>query len=170
MLYGQPWQMYRMASPNGLGLSFTDDGWQLKRTDQQWQISQSTFIDTGETHQLLVFTNIDSAIRASQQTAWQQIIRVMGHEIRNSLTPVSSLAESLTNSLTSEREQKALAVIAERCEHLQDFSGRLRLRRGGPPRVCRSKKPVLRPAVQRNLPLHPQGHRAAQYHRRVLRP
>lgn len=123
-LYGQPWQMYRMSSPHGLGLTQTEGGWRLERKDQQWQISQSEFIDTGETHLLLVFTNIDSAIRASQQSAWQQIIRVMGHEIRNSLTPVSSLAESLSSTTQSDRERQALEVISERCHHLQEFINR----------------------------------------------
>ena len=123
-LFGQPWQMYRLASPKLLGLIYTDKGWHLPSKDQQWHVSQSEFIDTGERHQLLVFTNIDSAIRASQLNAWQQIIRVMGHEIRNSLTPVSSLAESLASNSDSEREKQALAVISERCYHLQDFVNR----------------------------------------------
>ena len=123
-LFGQPWQMYRLASPKLLGLIYTDKGWHLPGKDQQWHVSQSEFIDSGERHQLLVFTNIDSAIRASQLNAWQQIIRVMGHEIRNSLTPVSSLAESLGSKLHSSREKQALAVISERCHHLQDFVNR----------------------------------------------
>lgn len=124
LLYGQPWQMYRMASPKLLGLTQVDGFWQLPNKDQQWHVSQSEFIDSGEQHQLLVFTNIDSAIRASQLNAWQQIIRVMSHEIRNSLTPVSSLAESLSTKLDSARENHALEVIAERCHHLQDFVNR----------------------------------------------
>lgn len=123
-LFGQPWQMYRLASPKLLGLIHTDKGWHLPSKDQQWHVSQSEFIDAGERHQLLVFTNIDSAIRASQLNAWQQIIRVMGHEIRNSLTPVSSLAESLASKSGSAREKQALAVISERCHHLQDFVNR----------------------------------------------
>jgi nitrogen fixation/metabolism regulation signal transduction histidine kinase len=123
-LFGQPWQMYRLASPKLLGLTYTEQGWKLPSKDQQWHVSQSEFIDSGERHQLLVFTNIDSALRASQLNAWQQIIRVMGHEIRNSLTPVSSLAESLSDKLASPREKQALAVISERCHHLQDFINR----------------------------------------------
>jgi len=123
-LFGQPWQMYRLASPRLLGLVYTDKGWILPSKEQQWHVSQSEFIDSGERHQLLVFTNIDSAIRASQLNAWQQIIRVMGHEIRNSLTPVSSLAESLASKSVSAREKQALAVISERCHHLQDFVNR----------------------------------------------
>ena len=123
-LYDQPWQMYRQASPKLLGLHKTPEGWQLDDKKQQWQISQSEFIDAGEAHQLLVFTNIESALRASQLSAWQQIIRVMGHEIRNSLTPVSSLAESLAQRTSTERDQKALALISDRCHHLQDFISR----------------------------------------------
>ncbi len=124
LLYEQPWQMFRLASPKLLGLKKTASGWKLDRKGEQWQVSQSEFIDAGEEHFLLVFTNIGSALRASQLTAWQQIIRVMGHEIRNSLTPVSSLAESLSSRMNTEREQKALFAISERCHHLQDFVDR----------------------------------------------
>ena len=123
-IYDQPWQMYRLATPNLLGLTQTDTGWQLPSTGQQWQISESEFIDDDEAHHLFVCTNIDSAVRASQHTAWQQMIRVMGHEIRNSLTPVSSLAESLATKVDGQREQQALQLISERCHHLQDFINR----------------------------------------------
>lgn len=116
--------MFRNASPKLLNLTKRDNKWQLDKQSQQWQISQSEFIDDGQTHQLLVFTNVESVKRESQQTAWQQIIRVMSHEIRNSLTPVSSLAESLATRSSSDRDQKALALIHERCHHLQDFVSR----------------------------------------------
>jgi two-component system, NtrC family, nitrogen regulation sensor histidine kinase NtrY len=124
VLYEQPWQMFRLASPTLLGLKYVDGGWKLPDKEGQWHVSQSEFIDSGERHQLLVFTNIDSAIRASQLNAWQQIIRVMSHEIRNSLTPVSSLAESLASKFESSREKQALSLISERCHHLQDFVNR----------------------------------------------
>ncbi len=132
VLYGQHWQMYRQASPKLLGLIKQKDGWQLQLPNlannqqkrQQWQISQSTFIDDGVAHQLLVFTNIESALRTSQIKAWQQIINVMGHEIRNSLTPVSSIAESLSVRTEIVRDKEALALISERCDHLQDFINR----------------------------------------------
>lgn len=130
-LFSQPWQMLRHASAKLLGLEKSESLWQFnsqfkprnnsESEQQQWQIRQSEFIESGENHQLLVFINIGSALRESQLNAWQQIIRVLGHEIRNSLTPVSSLAESLTERTTAERDKKALAVISERCQHLQDF-------------------------------------------------
>lgn len=124
LLYDDPWQVYRLASPRLLGLEKQNGQWKINKSDQNWQINQSEFIDAGERHLLLVFTNIDSALRASQLNAWQQIIRVLGHEIRNSLTPVSSLAESLSNKCNVARDKQALEVISERCRHLQDFVAR----------------------------------------------
>lgn len=121
LLFGEPWQVYRQASPRLLGLHKEAGTWRITESEHNWQINQSEFIDDGERHLLLVFTNIDSALRASQLKAWQQIIRVLSHEIRNSLTPVSSLAESLGSKMPLERDKQALAVIAERCLHLQDF-------------------------------------------------
>ncbi|MBT1446639.1 HAMP domain-containing histidine kinase [Shewanella sp. JM162201] len=52
------------------------------------------------------------------------LIRVLSHEIRNSLTPVQSLAEYLQQKLPAGREQEALTLIRERSQHLQDFVSR----------------------------------------------
>jgi len=122
-LFKQPWQMFRHSSPSRLGLSKTALKWQFTNSEhnQQWQIRHSEFIDNGQSHQLLIFVDIGSAIRTSQLNAWQQIIRVLGHEIRNSLAPVSSLSESLAEKSINERDKTALNVISERCQHLQTF-------------------------------------------------
>lgn len=126
-LKNQPWQHFRHASPQLLGLTKHKQQWryseqcQDENQSERWQINQSEFIDLGEQHLLLVFVDIQSALRASQLNAWQQIIRVLSHEIRNSLTPVSSLAESLADKSTNERDKMALTVITERCLHLQSF-------------------------------------------------
>ena len=136
-LYNQPWQMFRHGSHDLLGLEESEQGWRFKEStrNKQWQIRQSVFEDSEDLHQLLVFVNIESALRASQLDAWQQIIRVLSHEIRNSLTPVSSLAESLSERLNNsvqgksqeqidknnERNKQALSLITDRCLHLQNF-------------------------------------------------
>jgi len=127
-LKNEPWQLFRHASPQLLGLTKQEGQWHYNRNDSEsnnepqcWQIKQSEFIDAGEQHQLLVFVDIQSALRASQLNAWQQIIRVLGHEIRNSLTPVSSMAETLADKASNERDKQALTVITERCMHLQSF-------------------------------------------------
>ncbi|MCJ8319261.1 MAG: HAMP domain-containing histidine kinase [Colwellia sp.] len=125
-LFPQPWQIFRHSSPGLLGLEFIDNNWHFKdkQRDSKWQISHSEFIEHGKTHQLIVFVNIESALRQSQLSAWQQLIRVLGHEIRNSLTPVSALAQGLSLKAEGDREKQALTVITERCKHLQDFVSR----------------------------------------------
>ncbi len=125
-LFPQPWQIFRNSSPGLLGLEFVDDNWRFKEKslDSKWQIRHSEFMDQGKTHQLMVFVNIESALRQSQLNAWQQLIRVLGHEIRNSLTPVSALAQGLSLKAEGDREKQALNVITERCQHLEEFVSR----------------------------------------------
>jgi len=125
-LFPQPWQIFRNSSPGLLGLEFVDDNWCFKEKslDSKWQIRHSEFMDQGKTHQLMVFVNIESALRQSQLNAWQQLIRVLGHEIRNSLTPVSALAQGLSLKAEGDREKQALNVITERCQHLEEFVSR----------------------------------------------
>ncbi len=125
-LFPQPWQIFRHSSPGLLGLEFVDNIWRFKehQRDSKWQIRHSEFIEHGKTHQLMIFVNIESVLRESQLSAWQQLIRVLGHEIRNSLTPVSALAQGLSLKAKGEREKQALNVITERCQHLQDFVSR----------------------------------------------
>ncbi len=124
-LFGRPWQTLRHASPSLLGLN-SEPEWQFADAykAQQWQIRTSRFLDQGENHQLLVFINIQAALREGQLEAWQKLIRVLSHEIRNSLTPVAALTQSLQTKVTTEREQQALELIGERCQHLQDFVSR----------------------------------------------
>ena len=117
------WQTLRYASAEQLGLTKQDAHWQFSDviTAQQWQIRHSEFIEQGSCHQLIVMIDITSALRESQLQAWQQIIRVLGHEIRNSLTPVTAMAENLAVKLTEPRQIQALNVISERCNYLNEF-------------------------------------------------
>ena len=124
LLFNQPWQMYRHSTVEHLGLNFLNNEWLFSREKSKWQIKHSEFIEGGQKHLLLIFIDIESTLRENQLAAWRQIIRVLSHEIRNSLTPVSSMAESLAERSLIDRDQKILRVITERCQHLQDFVGR----------------------------------------------
>ncbi|WP_235591211.1 sensor histidine kinase [Pseudoalteromonas sp. H105] len=117
------WQTLRYSSAEQLGLTKQDAHWQFSDviTAQQWQIRHSEFIEQGSCHQLIVMIDITSALRENQLQAWQQIIRVLGHEIRNSLTPVTAMAENLAVKLTEPRQVQALNVISERCNYLNEF-------------------------------------------------
>ncbi|MBC3765723.1 sensor histidine kinase [Neptunicella marina] len=124
-LYGQHWQIQRFATAEALGLQQSPN-WQFSDADKNrhWQISSSEFINDGNAHQLLIFIDIRAALRANQISAWRQLIKVMSHEIRNSLAPVASMAERLADKTQAERDLAALNLIQNRCEHLQQFVSR----------------------------------------------
>ncbi|MBU1311040.1 MAG: HAMP domain-containing histidine kinase [Gammaproteobacteria bacterium] len=124
-LFGQPWQSLRQTSAQRLGLH-SEPHWHFADSERQrqWQIRHSRFMDQGQRHQLLVFINIQAALRDTELEAWQQLIRVLSHEIRNSLTPVLALSEQLQPKLAAQRDQQALEVIRQRSQHLQDFVSR----------------------------------------------
>jgi len=97
----------------------------------RWGISRSTFREGGLPHQLLVVTDLTRPLREEELKAWQRLVRVLGHELNNSLAPIKSIAGSLENILArdprpsdwEEDMRKGLAVIASRSEALSRFMG-----------------------------------------------
>ena len=68
----------------------------------RWGIRRSSFREGGVRHQLLVFTDLTRALREEELQAWQRLVRVLGHELNNSLTPIKSIARSLERLLKAE--------------------------------------------------------------------
>src|ERR1700761_1483332 len=60
-----------------------------------WMVRRSSFRQGGIPHTLLVLSDVSIALREQERDAWQRLIRVIGHEINNSLTPIQSIAGSL---------------------------------------------------------------------------
>jgi two-component system, NtrC family, nitrogen regulation sensor histidine kinase NtrY len=97
----------------------------------RWGISRSTFREGGLPHQLLVVTDLTRPLREEELKAWQRLVRVLGHELNNSLAPIKSIAGSLENLLArqpraddwEEDMRRGLAVIASRSEALSRFMG-----------------------------------------------
>ncbi len=95
----------------------------------RWEIRRSQFREGGVPHQLLVLTDITRPLREEELQAWQRLVRVIGHELNNSLTPIKSIAQSLENLLRadplpsdwSEDTLRGLNVIAARSESLSRF-------------------------------------------------
>ena len=103
--YGQPWQNVRGLNAHRLGLACSvEKEWQFidELSHKDWQIKASVFLDGKDDYQLLMLNNIEQEVRQTQQQAWQQIIRILSHEIRNSLTPIQSLAQSLLSMKETE--------------------------------------------------------------------
>jgi two-component system nitrogen regulation sensor histidine kinase NtrY len=65
----------------------------------QWQLERSSFRLEGLPHELLVLSDLRRALREEERQAWQRIIRVIGHEINNSLAPIRSIAADLQDTL-----------------------------------------------------------------------
>jgi two-component system, NtrC family, nitrogen regulation sensor histidine kinase NtrY len=62
----------------------------------RWEIRRSQFRQGGLPHELLVLSDLSQPLREEERQAWQRLIRVIGHEMNNSLAPIKSIAGSLS--------------------------------------------------------------------------
>lgn len=123
-------QVVEMAFPGAIG---------------RWEVRRGDFRQGGLPHRLLVLSDISRTLRNEERQAWQRLMRVLGHEINNSLAPIKSIAGSLASLLRREtlppdwREDagRGLEVIAGRAEGLTRFTASYaRLARLPQPRVA----------------------------------
>ena len=95
----------------------------------KWDIRHSTFREGGVQHQLLVLTDLSQTLREEERSAWQRLLRVLGHELNNSLAPIKSVAGSLGDLLSRQPQpgdwredmQRGLGVISSRADSLARF-------------------------------------------------
>jgi two-component system nitrogen regulation sensor histidine kinase NtrY len=95
----------------------------------RWEIHRGSFREAGLAHQLLVISDLSRALRDEERQAWQRLIRVLGHELNNSLAPIKSVAENLGSMLGrkerapdwQEDMRSGLNVIAARTDGLARF-------------------------------------------------
>jgi two-component system nitrogen regulation sensor histidine kinase NtrY len=96
----------------------------VPHTDR-WVVKRSTFRMGGVQHTLLMMSDVSKALREEERQAWERLIRVLGHEINNSLTPIKSIAGSLRARLAASESsadfERGLAVIENRAESLNRF-------------------------------------------------
>jgi two-component system nitrogen regulation sensor histidine kinase NtrY len=67
----------------------------------RWGMRRGAFRQAGLPHHLVVLSDLSRALRDEERQAWQRLIRVMGHELNNSLAPIQSVAQSLESGLAS---------------------------------------------------------------------
>jgi two-component system nitrogen regulation sensor histidine kinase NtrY len=97
----------------------------------RWGIHRAMFREGGLPHQLLVVTDLTRALREEELQAWQRLVRVLGHELNNSLAPIKSIAGSLEMLVKRDPlpedwrddTQRGLSIIATRSEGLSRFLG-----------------------------------------------
>ncbi len=111
-----------------------------------WELRRGQFRLRGLPHTLVVLTDLRRALREEERQAWQRLVRVLGHEINNSLTPIQSIADNLHQQLTRPPAERAadleedlvggLGVITRRSAGLARFlAAYARLARLPPPRL-----------------------------------
>ncbi len=117
---------------SSLGLVFEKNKWQQtddSQLSQRFEITHHVLKRSGRNYQLLVLFSIEQQLRANEKQVWQRLIRVLNHEVRNSLTPIYSMTQSLqemkvTGPLTPEQEKlekNILQVIEKRSLQLLEF-------------------------------------------------
>jgi nitrogen fixation/metabolism regulation signal transduction histidine kinase len=98
----------------------------------RWQVMREVIHEGGRPFRLLVVTDLSQALREEERRAWRRLIRVIWHELNNSLAPIKSVIETSRDALAAgspdkaEREELAhnLALVAERAESLRRFLSR----------------------------------------------
>ena len=75
----------------------------------------------GHHRMVVAMKDVSMLMQRQEMEAWQQLIRVLTHEIMNSLTPIISISETLAESLPQGGEQEGASVINHRCHALLDF-------------------------------------------------
>jgi nitrogen fixation/metabolism regulation signal transduction histidine kinase len=135
-LLGQPMDklLGRRASDLGLAACFDSDEdapltLNFPGGSGRWGVRRSSFRERGLPHELLVLTDLSRTLREEERNAWQRLVRVLGHEMNNSLAPIKSIAGSLESLLRREPPpvdwqddaRSGLKSIATRADSLSRF-------------------------------------------------
>ncbi|MEK0157639.1 ATP-binding protein [Pseudoalteromonas piscicida] len=119
-----PEQVVHGAHVKALGLQYVDEQWQHTQHISRFSIAAHKLYRGQRVYQLLVFFSVEQALRDNEKQVWQKLLSVLNHEVRNTLTPVYSMAQSLQqdgNIISPEMQQTMLGVIESRAAHLQQF-------------------------------------------------
>jgi PAS domain S-box-containing protein len=126
------------------------------------ELRRSTFRRDGKPHQLLVFADLSRALREEEQQAWQRIVRVLSHEINNSLTPIKSIAHSIKRMLSRVPDLPRAAEIQDGLNLIETRSGSLGRFLRAYAQLARLPKPQ-----QRMVQIAPLAHRIVELENRL---
>ena len=95
---------------------------------RHWQVRRSVIRQQGERLTLVVMTDLERTLRDEERQAWRRLVRVLSHEINNSLAPIKSIAASVKELIGEPRPpdwaadaDNGLQIIATRAESLRRF-------------------------------------------------
>src|SRR5204863_7737331 len=95
----------------------------------RWEVRRGEFRQDGRPHTLLVLADVTKTLREEELQAWRRLVRVLSHDINNSLAPIKSIAASLLSLLDREPRpndadddvRRGLTVIGGRSDALVRF-------------------------------------------------
>ncbi len=128
-LEGRSWTALMAAAPPALQQAVADGGdtlfgVELEGSDETFHLLQRAFRLQGQPHRLHLFRRMTRELSREEVAAWKRVLRVISHELNNSLAPISSMAHSGAELLRRgqpERVAPVLATIGERARHLHGF-------------------------------------------------
>lgn len=94
------------------------------RTNETYHLTQNQFLLNGRKHQLYLFKSITKEISRQEVSTWKKVIRLISHELNNSLAPITSLAHSGRTLCERQGEEKLATIfdtMGERARYLQMF-------------------------------------------------
>ncbi len=108
--------------PRRLTRTFAEEG-------GPYELRRGSFRQGGLPHQLVVLADLRLALREQEREAWRRLVRVLSHEINNSLAPIGSIAEALRDTLLLEPRpsdweddaKSGLGIVARRSQALARF-------------------------------------------------
>lgn len=92
--------------------------------EEIYHLARRSFRLNGRVHELILLRQLTAELRRQEVQTWKKVIRVISHELNNSLAPIASLAHSSAELLRrgkTERLPEALATIEDRARHLEGF-------------------------------------------------
>jgi two-component system nitrogen regulation sensor histidine kinase NtrY len=126
------------------------------------ELRRSTFRRDGRPHHLLVFADLTRSLREEEQQAWQRIVRVLSHEINNSLTPIKSIAHSIKRMISRVPDLPRAAEIQDGLNLIETRSGALGRFLRAYAQLARLPKPQVK-----NVQIGPLAHRVAELETRL---
>ncbi len=129
--------------------------------EQVYHLSRRNFHLNGRPHDLLLIRLLTAELRRQEVQTWKKVIRVISHELNNSLAPIASLAHSggeLVRRGKTERLEEVFATIEERARHLEGFiRGYARFAKLPQPQLQNVQWIQFLTSLQHQIPFRMQG-------------
>ncbi|NQZ07203.1 MAG: hypothetical protein HRT35_08580 [Algicola sp.] len=118
-------QIQLMKTTNGKSVQLKEQWLAGTRSGGEFLVQRDSFITQGKQNQLIMLSEVGQLLHYNESAAWQRLVRVISHEINNSMTPVSTISRTMLRNADKHNLPgnfvEGLGVIQNRCEHMIQF-------------------------------------------------